>query len=139
LSVSALGGRWQARRGTAATAVVAVVLLCQATAWIHAAATPHVTCLEHGESVHLVVAAVGQPAPAGERGPSIAAEVEPAAHAHEHCGLQGQRSSSAAAPTCQAGAATAPRAQTLPAAEPRLALRLLRLAPKTSPPAAPVV
>jgi hypothetical protein len=122
--------------------VAVVVLLCQAVAWVHAAATPHVTCLEHGESVHL---AVGQKAAsraqelaeeaAGLTTASAASEAD--AHGHDHCSLQAQRTTSTAAPSLDASVATfAPLA--LPAiTDGRPPLRLLRLAPKTSPPRAP--
>jgi hypothetical protein len=121
---------------TAKLAVAAVVLLCQAAAWVHVAATPHVTCLEHGESVHLAPGAASHDA---ERLSLSTPRPESTTHAHEHCGLQGQRTTSATAPTrvhARVGFAVAP----LPAPAPTpLALRLLRLAPKTSPPRAPAV
>src|SRR5690242_19418259 len=48
--------RYRARGGAAAIRWLAVlVVLCQGAAWVHAVATPHVTCVEHGESVHLAV------------------------------------------------------------------------------------
>jgi hypothetical protein len=129
----------QARRGMTAAAVVAVVLLCQATAWVHAA-TPHVTCLEHGESVHLPVAPTAA-APVGSRARdirTIEGLAESSAHAHEHCSLQGQRTTTAAAHSRQAVRATEARPSRAAAAEPARALRLLSLAPKTSPPRSPV-
>jgi hypothetical protein len=115
--------------------VVGLVLLCQAGAWVHAAATPHITCLEHGESLHL---AAGDADPHGD-GLSIAPVLaEPSAHAHEHCSLQGQRSTSASFP-----ARTFVAVHLVPVPEPVVALgdravQLLRLAPKTSPPRTPV-
>ena len=115
--------------------VAAVVLLCQATAWVHAAATPHVTCSEHGESVHLAVAHASLPARPGVT--IVAPSTEPDAHAHEHCGLQGQRTTQAGSPARDWSIATFAPAP-LPAVEDeRPPLRLLRLAPKTSPPRAP--
>jgi hypothetical protein len=122
--------------------VAAVVLLCQAAAWVHAAAIPHVTCVEHGESVHLrahpsMTKAAVSPGDAGA-GPALtAATSELDAHAHDHCGLRGQRTTSAAAPAHDASVASfAPTP--LPAVpDGRPVLRLLRLAPKTSPPRAP--
>jgi hypothetical protein len=124
-------------------AVAAVVLLCQATAWVHAAATPHVTCLEHGESVHLNLAAPATVAgrPASPRGGLTVAPApfEPEAHAHEHCGLQGQRTTSSTAPVVDVATASFAPASLPAVARTTPALQLLRLAPKTSPPAAPTV
>jgi hypothetical protein len=119
--------------------VAAVVLLCQATAWVHAAAVPHVTCLEHGESVHLP-ATKAAPSPAGaSAGLAMTAATELDAHAHDHCGLQGQRTTSAAAPDRDASVATFAPTPLPAVADGRPVLRLLRLAPKTSPPRAPAV
>jgi hypothetical protein len=126
--------RGRAHPSAAKLAVAAVVLLCQATAWVHAAATPHVICLEHGESVHMEPGAAGHDA---ERLTLSVPRPESTTHAHEHCGLQGQRTTSATAParlSLRATFAVAPAAA--PAAIP-LALQILRLAPKTSPPRAP--
>jgi hypothetical protein len=113
--------------------VVTVVLLCQGTAWVHAAATPHVTCLEHGESIHLLP--LGGDAHAGAL-PAVSAPAPAAAHDHEHCSLQGQRTTS---PTTSGpsiiGASVAPApAPILTRDAP--ADGLLRFAPKTSPPPA---
>jgi len=124
--------RERARLGAAV--VAAAVLLCQATAWVHAA-TPHVTCLEHGESVHLTGEAAALPVD----GPAQAiAPAEATAHEHEHCSLQGQRATSAPAPhpTFARAGLVAIAAPALPFAPP--VVGLLRLAPKTSPPRAPV-
>ena len=115
--------------------MAAVVLLCQATAWVHGA-MPHVTCLEHGESMHL---AAGQEAAAGERPVLAVVPAEAAAHAHEHCNLQGPRTTSAPTPDqtlvlapVLSAAGPAPRRAPPP-------VGLLHLAPKTSPPRTPVV
>jgi hypothetical protein len=129
--------RTAARVGAAFVAVA--VLFCQATAWVHAAATPHVTCLEHGESVHLApgpasVATDTAADPALRRAP-----IEATAHAHEHCGLQGHRPTTApvATPSLALAAFESP-ATFIPPRAPALAAPLL-FAPKTSPPAAPTV
>jgi hypothetical protein len=126
--------RHRALPRAAKLAVAAVVLLCQATAWVHAAATPHVTCLEHGESVHM------EPGAGSHDAGRLALSTprpESATHSHEHCGLQGQRTISATAPTrIHARVSFAVATGPAPAAIP-LALRLLCLAPKTSPPRAP--
>jgi hypothetical protein len=115
------------------------VLLCQAAAWVHAA-TPHVTCAEHGESVHLASAnhAAARPVPT-EASPTVVAAAEVDAHGHDHCGLQGQRTTSAGSPSPASSAATFAPALALIAPETKPPLQLLRLAPKTSPPRAPVV
>jgi hypothetical protein len=130
--------------------VAAVVLLCQAAAWVHAAAIPHVTCLEHGESVHLPAhlaatkataspgnadADAGDGAGAGLAATAATSELD--AHTHDHCGLQGQRTTSAAAPDHESSVARFAPASLPAVADARPVLRLLRLAPKTSPPRAP--
>jgi hypothetical protein len=118
-------------------AVAAVVLLCQATAWVHAAAIPHVTCLEHGESVHLPATKALRPLSEASAGLAITAASELEAHAHDHCSLQGQRTTSAAAPVQSASAPTLAPAPPPAVADARPAVRLLRFAPKTSPPRSP--
>jgi hypothetical protein len=119
-------------------AVALVVLLGQAAAFVHGAATPHVTCLEHGESVHIPVGHPGAHTPA-TAGISVAAAADEAElHGHEHCGVQAQRSATAADAARDASAAIfapAPHVALAALPPPR---HLLRLAPKTSPPCAPV-
>jgi hypothetical protein len=128
---------WRRRdraRGAAALRWLAVlVALCQGAAWVHAAATPHVTCLEHGESVHL---APRDNLPQARRLAVVDAPAEPRAHGHEHCGLQAQGSATVGAPQSIAQVETPPAIPT-PTVEPRPVTGLLRLAPKTSPPRAP--
>jgi hypothetical protein len=135
--VSRRSPRTAARLGAAF--VAAVVLLCQAAAWVHGAATPHVTCLEHGESVHLAPAAAGAATdtaadPTVRRAPS-----EPAAHAHEHCGLQGHRTTTSPSPAPTVALASFEGPAALVSTRAPVATTLLRFAPKTSPPAAPTV
>jgi hypothetical protein len=118
--------------------IAAFVLLCQATTWLHAAATPHVTCFEHGESVHLAAAPtadVNEAADATAR-PTPA---EAAAHAHEHCGVQGHRTTTApaSAPALTLVSFAAPVTRAVCRAP--AATTLLLFAPKTSPPATPTV
>jgi hypothetical protein len=69
--------------------LLALVLgLSQASAWVHAAAISHATCLEHGESIH-----AGGGAPAADvAGPiAVTADADRAAPdvsvdaAHDHC------------------------------------------------------
>jgi len=121
-----------------AVIVTAVVLLCQATAWVHGA-TPHVTCLEHGESMHLTGDVPAAAAHDAERPNLAAAPAEPAAHAHEHCSLQGPRTTSVPArgETFVRAAAAVAAAPALPIAQ--RPVGVLSLAPKTSPPRAPAV
>jgi hypothetical protein len=112
--------------------VAAFVLLCQAAAWVHGAATPHVTCSEHGESVDVQLnAGVAPPtSDLAEVADVVApAIVAPAAHGHDHCGLQVHRTTTAPAPSpsFSLAALDAPSAP------------LVAFAPKTSPPAAPTV
>jgi hypothetical protein len=103
---------------------------------VHAAATPHVTCLEHGESVHLDAVARAPAGPAD--GVSVVASANEAeAHGHEHCGLQGQRTTSATAPVDASSLASFAPAAAVAVAVATPPLHLLRLAPKTSPPRAP--
>lgn len=125
--------------------VALVVLFGQAAAWVHAAATPHVTCLEHGDSVHLAVAGTAGAAPivAGSASvdrAAVTASVEGSeAHGHEHCSLRAQRLTTPGAPVIDSTAALL-EPDVLPAlvfATPPS--HLLLLAPKTSPPRAPVV
>jgi hypothetical protein len=120
--------------------VALVVLMGQAAAWVHAATTTHVTCLEHGDSVHLAAARAPGPIPTGPGLAAVGATTsESEAHGHEHCGLQGQRTATTSA-TVRHAATLADRPLLIPAitsATPTL--QLLRLAPKTSPPRAPVV
>jgi len=134
--VTILGRRRSGR--IEAVFVAAVVLLCQAAAWVHGA-TPHVTCLEHGESMHLTGGAPAADAHHGQRPNLAAAPAEPAAHAHEHCNLQGPRTTSVPAPgeSFVRAAAIVAASPALPILQPPVGV--LSLAPKTSPPRAPAV
>jgi hypothetical protein len=123
--------------------LLAVLLAAsQVGAWVHAAAVAHVTCLEHGESIHADVLAA-RDASSTERfavAPDARVGAAPAARpGHEHCGggaLVRWRDVALAAPVA---IARAPLATT--AAPPfDRAPAVLRgrdvylLAPKTSPP-----
>jgi hypothetical protein len=131
------------RLSPSAALVAALVLLGQASTLLHEAATPHVTCLEHGERVHLehpsgvriraLVVAPSADVLAVDAAPSESAE-----HAHEHCGLQGPRSTTT--PTDARDFLTAPATALVRPSVPRVSATpwLLRLAPKTSPPRAPI-
>jgi hypothetical protein len=128
--------------GPSAALVAAIVLLGQASALLHEAATPHVMCLEHGERVHL-------DSPSGVRVRAVAARADVVAvdaaprqsadHGHEHCSLQGPQSSTT--PTSARNFLIAPAtARAMPSA-PNVSATpwLLRFAPKTSPPRTPIV
>jgi hypothetical protein len=125
-----------AQHRASAAFVAALVLLCQAAAWVHTAAIPHVTCAEHGESVHLPTQ--GQAAPLDGVATAATADDDAAAHAHEHCNFQGHRTAQAQSPELgNAGASFVATASPAPEAA-HQPVRLLSLAPKTSPPRTPV-
>jgi len=72
--------------------LLALVLgLSQGTAWLHAAAISHATCLEHGESIHAVggahaAADVAAPPVEAEAADGDRAAPDPGdAVAHDHC------------------------------------------------------
>ena len=124
--------------------LLALVLgLSQASAWVHAAAISHATCLEHGESIH---AGGGAPAAAADvAGPiAVTADADRAAPdvsvdaAHDHCAssaLLRWRDAVLAAPSV---AALPPAFQrsTFRAPSPDAAASVVvyLVAPKTSPP-----
>jgi hypothetical protein len=116
--------------------VAAVVLVSQASVWLHDARTPHVTCQEHGEAVHLDL---GGNSPAGDDSrhdavPSIYGVV--LEHQHDHCGIVHSTGGPAWIPAAifvPAGAAPPPGRPVAAGGKP---VHLLRLAPKTSPPSA---
>jgi hypothetical protein len=62
---------------------VALLAAAQGSAWVHAVAVAHVTCLAHGESIHASLPAAGR-APAAQGADGVAADDE-AAEGHEHC------------------------------------------------------
>jgi hypothetical protein len=113
--------------------------MCQGAAWVHAAATPHVTCVEHGESVHLALRAGHSPVQRAATLDVLGAPADATAHGHEHCGLQGQGSTSAPTPHRTAVDVPVLSTPTPSAAPARAPAALLRLAPKTSPPRPPAV
>jgi hypothetical protein len=118
-----------------------VVLLGQAAAWVHSAATPHVTCLEHGDSVHLAVAHTTGPAAsvANVHRLAVTSPTEGAeAHGHEHCSLRAQRVATPDAPSVASAAALLTPDVVPPIVVATASSHLILLAPKTSPPPAPV-
>lgn len=120
--------------------MAAFVLLCQAAAWVHAAAIPHVTCAEHGESVHLDAQGAASSPPRGDASAPTLAEApeEATAHAHEHCNLQGHRTATTSPPALTDVVAESLAPASPATAAPPAAVALLFLAPKTSPPRTPV-
>jgi hypothetical protein len=131
--------------------LLAMVLgLSQASAWVHAAAVSHATCLEHGESVH----AVGEGAAFDDHGASPAAEAEAeaeaanadratsdvtAAAAHDHCAssaLLRWRDVTLTAPPASAELPPVVHGSTAAAPSPdgQHVAAVYLVAPKTSPP-----
>jgi hypothetical protein len=125
-----------------AALVAVIVLLGQAATLLHEAATPHVTCLEHGERVHLDSPSdvrVHAVAPRADVPAIDTAPRETADHAHEHCSLQGARSTTT--PTGARNFLIAPATARAMPSVPNVSATpwLLRFAPKTSPPRTPIV
>jgi hypothetical protein len=130
------------RFGGLALAVVLVV--SQTAAWLHAIAVAHVTCVEHGESIHAPAPAAASDA----RGPQTAAAAVVASDdvatvaAHEHCAsgaLLRWRALAIAPPAATIDLppiAGIPPGHVPPVAAATTAV--YRLAPKTSPPHATV-
>jgi len=123
--------------------LLALVLgLSQATAWLHAGAISHATCLEHGEAIHAVGDAPASPdaaGPAAETSDADRAAPDVAVAAgHDHC-------ASSALLRWRDVALSAPVAATVPAALQRSTFHapsrdatagvvVYLVAPKTSPP-----
>jgi hypothetical protein len=58
----------------------------QAAAWLHAASVSHVTCLEHGESVHGAASATDAERQAPDADGTSRTQAAPeAAESHDHC------------------------------------------------------
>jgi hypothetical protein len=131
--------------------LLAVVLVAsQTSAWLHAAAVSHVTCLEHGESIHAGASSSGGAAndlrrdvrTTEERGArSLRADLA-VAPGHEHCGsgaLLRWRDLALTAPLALAPVPVfSPPLPRDSAGALVLAAAIYRLAPKTSPPPAGV-
>ena len=133
------------RRATASTRrarglLLALVLgLAQATAWLHAAAISHATCLEHGESIHAVGgthAAADVTAPSAEAGDRAAPDAGEAA-AHDHCAssaLLRWRDVALAAPVAFVPPAFHAATFHAPSRDATAGVVVYLVAPKTSPP-----
>jgi hypothetical protein len=130
------------RRRIRGIVLATLLVAAQTSAWVHAAAVAHATCLEHGETIHAGAA----PSDGGEAASGLAAPVVsdggPAASAHEHCAAGAVlrfRDVALAAPATIAfvPAARVPRLGDDSRATPAVA-EVYRLAPKTSPPDAGV-
>jgi hypothetical protein len=117
-----------------------MLVVSQASTWLHAVAISHVACLEHGEAMHGGAVAADEAREAQATGaPAVRADVATIA-GHDHCG-------NAALLRWRDVALTAPPALPLPAAAARSTVSadtqeavggvvVYLVAPKTSPPAA---
>jgi hypothetical protein len=135
---SAVGARGRRARGLLLAVLLAAA---QGSAWLHAAVVAHVTCLEHGESIHAAPASSRDADPRDE-GPDAnrLTRSEAGVGAHEHCAggallrwrdLALSAPATAGAPVVAPAAAFAPSFVAVGAAD-----ALYLLAPKTSPPSA---
>jgi hypothetical protein len=118
-------------------------LLCasQAGAWLHEAVVSHVTCLEHGESIHAGATPPRAAMPVAERLARLSSQPAAQAATHAHCGAGALlRGRDVVVP-----APVATGDLTLPALAPPARERAPRatagrclylVAPKTSPPSA---
>jgi hypothetical protein len=137
---SAVGAPGRRARGLLLAVLLAAA---QGSAWLHAAVVAHVTCLEHGESIHAAVASSHDADPRDE-GPDAnrLTGAEAGVAAHDHCAggaLLRWRDVALAAPA-SSGSPVASVTATLDG-QPfgtGAASALYRLAPKTSPPRAAV-
>jgi len=121
-----------------------VLVVSQASAWIHAAAISHVTCLEHGETVHgaalpASVTRATVPEDVGQVG--LRADLATAG-SHDHCGnaaLLRWRDVALSVPVTLAPLVAVPRSLTFaPVHVDARGAVIYRLAPKTYPPPAAV-
>lgn len=131
--------------GRRARGLLLAVLLAaaQGSAWVHAAIVAHVTCLEHGESIHALKTARGDAGPReAVGGTARLTGAEAAATAHEHCAggaLLRWRDVGLSAPAASAApSALAPQLASPTDARRLTATAVYLVAPKTSPPFAAV-
>jgi hypothetical protein len=122
--------------------LAALLVASQTSAWLHAAAVAHATCLEHGETIH--AGAIGDAAPEAVSTPGAPAVRgdDAIASAHEHCeagALLRFREVALSAPVAIAFAPVrgSPRLHDDARATP-VATDVYLVAPKTSPPRADV-
>jgi hypothetical protein len=119
-----------------------VLVVSQASAWLHAAAIAHVACLEHGEAVHRApLRADDARATVPEDSGPIGLRADPAAASgHDHCAnaaLLRWRDVTLAAPPAPAPFVPVARSLTfVPAPAAGQGTVVYLLAPKTSPPPA---
>jgi hypothetical protein len=131
------GGRRLAWRGHLIVVAVAC-LLGQTSTLVHRTLVQHVTCAEHGDTVH--VSAPARPLPllasATVEGPGLTAAVAEEADLHEHCAAADSRSAAPRLAPDRALEAVPAQARTIPCAEADLrpAVASYLIAPKTSPP-----
>ena len=118
-----------------------VLVVSQASAWVHAAAIAHVACLEHGESVHRASVPAGARTTVSQdpRQPMLRADLA-VATGHDHCGnaaLLRWRDVALTAPPTLAQPIGASRSLTFASVRDQThGVPVYRLAPKTSPPRA---
>lgn len=121
-----------------------LLVVSQASAWIHAVAIAHVACLEHGEAMHraTVPAAAAQATRPSETGPAGLRADLATAGGHDHCGnaaLLRWRDVALPAPAPLAPVVPSSRSLTFATTgDGAHGAVLYRLAPKTSPPIAGV-
>ena len=124
------------------TLLAALLVASQACAWLHAAVVSHITCLEHGESIHAraLVSLDARPparAPAAAASPVLRADAS-VREGHEHCGsdaLLRWRGVALAAPVTIAQLPAVAPSRPFDSSRGRMAGAAVYLvAPKTSPP-----
>jgi hypothetical protein len=117
-----------------ALALAALAVAGQLFGVVHLALVQHVTCAEHGELIEAGSASVQTAAPI--TGPSVSrAAVE--GHGHDHCAIALLRRQQARVTTARPGPlalALAPHASVTIASFSNIAIDILSLAPKNSPP-----
>jgi hypothetical protein len=119
-----------------ACGVALLAMLAQVGSYVHLASGDHVTCAEHGELVEVAHAASPKGPPERKSGSTfVAASSE--THGHEHCLVAPHRRDHVAQSLARSGITSAHApviAQRLQALAPPAPIRLILLAPKSSPP-----
>ena len=123
------------RRLVFTVALGAVLLAAQLSAFNHQLFVQHVTCVEHGEQIHVE----GAPAAVPGAEPAVTASATAAGHGHDHCSVFLARREEQAPVSAPALELPEGPAVERPVVEARSAglpspVALLRLAPKGSPP-----
>lgn len=123
------------RRLIFTVAMGAVFLAAQLSSFSHQLLVKHITCAEHGELIH---AGETDAAPVADAN-SVTSTAQVAGHGHEHCDVfLARREQLAVVPPAVVVLAAAPLALPLPVftrTVHSVSVPLLRLAPKSSPPA----